>query len=520
MPEEDNALSAWNSKATGTSLGRAPSKGETVLSRLRTRPRQRPFSHPLSHKETTVEELVDFEGPDDPYRPVNWPLKKKLITTVLYGVLTMTSTWASASFASGSTQVAQRFHVINEVAVLPTTLFLFGFGIGPLLFAPLSEVFGRKISVLPPVFISACFSFATGASKDLQSICITRFFCGFFGSAPVTNTGGVLADLYPPNVRGIALAGYAMAVVWGPCVGPLVSSALIDATGTWRWPQYFTGILQLSVLTLCTLLIDETYPAMLLVYKARRLRHESGNWALHAKFEEWDVSISALAHKFLIRPFQLLATPICASMAFYASFCYGLLYMQLGAIPIIFAEHRHWPAVSADLPFLGIAFGAILGAGVNVLNQKWYNVKWEAAGRRAVPEARLPPMMLGSFIFCGGQFIYGWTAAPEFPWIAPVIGLTMFGLGFFMIFQAALNYLVDTFTKYAASAIAVNTFLRSCFAGGLPLAVGYLYSRLGVGPAATLTGGVSALLIPIPFLFYVYGKRIRALSKWSKDSVY
>ena len=201
---------------------------------------------------------------------------------------------------------------------------------GPLLFAPLSEVFGRKITVFPPVFISACFSFATGASKDLQSICITRFFTGFFASAPVTNTGGVLADFYPPNQRGIALAGYAMAVVWGPCLGPIVSTALIDATSSWRWTEYFTGILQLFFLVIGLIFVEETYPPVLLVRKSRKLRHDTGNWALHAKFEEWDVSISELAHKFLFRPFQLLATPICFFMAFYASLCYGLLYMQLG----------------------------------------------------------------------------------------------------------------------------------------------------------------------------------------------
>lgn len=43
------------------------------------------------------------------------------------------------------------------------------------------------------------------------------------------------------------------------------------------------------------------------------------------------------------------------------------------------------------------------------------------------------------------------------PWIAPVIGLVLTGLGFFTIFQAALNYLVDTFQQYAASAVAANS---------------------------------------------------------------
>ena len=145
--------------------------------------------------------------------------------------------------------------------------------------------------------------------------------------------------------------------------------------------------------------------------------------------------------------------------------------MQLGGVPIIFGEMRGWPAVSATLPFLGIFLGACFGAAINSYNQTLYNKAYHAAGDRAVPEKRLPPMMLGSVLFASGQFVMGWTADPRFPWIAPVIGLVMLGTGFFTIFQAALNYLVDTFTEYAASAVAANTFLRSCFAGAFPLVV-------------------------------------------------
>jgi DHA1 family multidrug resistance protein-like MFS transporter len=256
------------------------------------------------------------------------------------------------------------------------------------------------------------------------------------------------------------------------------------------------------------------------VQKARRLRHETGNWALHARFEEWDVSFAEMARKFLFRPVQLLCTPICFLVALYASFCYGILYMQLGGIPIIFGEIRGWSQLVATLPFLSILVGAVLGAAANAYNQTLYNKAYHAAGNRAVPEKRLPPMMFGSVLFSAGQFIMGWTATPDIHWIVPCIGLVLMGTGFFTIFQAALNYLVDTFTAYAASAIAANTFLRSCFAGAFPLVVGPLYHNIGVGPGCTITGGFAALLIPVPFVFYVYGKRIRKASKWSAPSVY
>ncbi|KIX03113.1 uncharacterized protein Z518_06663 [Rhinocladiella mackenziei CBS 650.93] len=513
---EKSTRNGGSSFATGRSpdLSRTVTRRETILSRIRSRPPIGQFNHPLEHQKTTVDDLVDFDGPDDPYRPVNWEMKKKVIATALYGFTTMSATWASSAYSPGTLQVAEEFNVGTQVSTLGTSLFLFGFGVGPLLWAPLSEVYGRKNAVLPPMFVAACFSFGTGAAKDIQTIMITRFFAGFFASAPVTNTGGVLSDLFSSSERGIAIATYAMAVVIGPVFGPIVGAALVVQPGLrWRWTEYLTGIIQLLILVLDLIFLDESYPPRLLVYKARRLRHQSGNWALHAKFEEWDVSVKELASKFLVRPFQLLLTPICFLMALYASFCYGILYMQLGAIPIIFAEHRHWKPVPSELPFLALMVGAMCGAGINIYNQTVYNRKSEG---KVVPELRLPPMMLGSVLFSSGLFVTGWTAHPRYPWIAPIIGLTMAGLGFFTIFQAALNYLVDTFQRYAASAVAANTFLRSCFAGAFPLVVSPLYHNVGIPWGTSIFAFFAVGLIPVPFFFFTYGEQIRKRSKWSR----
>jgi MFS family permease len=93
-----------------------------------------------------------------------------------------------------------------------------------MIFAPMSEVYGRKPAVLIPYFISGCFALGTASAKDIQTVLITRFFTGLFGSAPVTNTGGVLGDLWSPQQRGNALVGYAFAVVAGPTLGPIAGS--------------------------------------------------------------------------------------------------------------------------------------------------------------------------------------------------------------------------------------------------------------------------------------------------------
>ncbi|KAH7122005.1 MSF membrane transporter [Dactylonectria estremocensis] len=487
------------------SLATEPSRIDTIMSRIRSRPIPE-FTHHLASMPTSANCLVDFDGAEDPYRPLNWPTHKKVLTTLLYGLITMSATWASSSYSAGTDLIAKEFHVSTQVATLGTTLYLFGFGLGPLLWAPLSEVYGRRVPVLTPMFIAVCFTFAAATAKDLQTIMLTRFWGAFFASAPMTNTGGVLGDLFSPAWRGVALAGYSMAIVCGPALGPVISTIVAQQPSLgWRWTEYLTGIIQSVILLIAAL--------------AQKLRHDTGNWALHAQFEEWQITFDQLARKFLVRPIQILCTPICFLITLYASFVYGILYMQLGAIPIIFQQVRGWDPIPAALPFLSIIIGAAFGCGLNIYNQFLYNKAYYAAGNKAVPEMRLPPMMLGSFLFCGSQFLIGWTAQPSVTWVAPCIGLAMLGMGFFTIFQAALNYLVDTFQAYAASAIGANTFLRSCVAGALPLAVGPLYHNIGVGPGSSITGGFAALLIPVPFAFYLYGKKLRAASKWSNGSV-
>lgn len=98
------------------------------------------FTHPLSHVKTSEAEIVDFDGPDDPYRPINWPFHKKVITTLLYGLTTMGSTWASSVYSPAVNQIAEEFHVSSEVSLLGLSFLLAGFGIGPMIWAPLSEV--------------------------------------------------------------------------------------------------------------------------------------------------------------------------------------------------------------------------------------------------------------------------------------------------------------------------------------------------------------------------------------------
>jgi len=126
-------------------------------------------------------------------------------------------------------------------------------------------------------------------------------------------------------------------------------------------------------------------------------------------------------------------------------------------------------------------------------------------------------MMIGSIFFAAGLFIFGWTSPSHIFWLAPCLGLVFMGFGFFTIFQAALNYLIDTFQKYSASAVAANTFLRSIFAAVFPLFVNPMFHHLGIDWASSLLGFVACGMVPIPFLFYVFGPRIRRRGRFTSE---
>jgi hypothetical protein len=214
LGRHSSALSVIRSRGSGARRTRSAtsSKRENELQPTTTR---EGFGHPLIHEKTERDALVGFDGKDDPYRPLNWTFRKKAMTTVLYGLTTAGITFASSVYSAAIPDISRDYNVGPEVSQLGISLMLLGFGLGPLVWAPLSELYGRKAAVLTPYFISAMFSFATGASKDIQSILITRFFAGFFGSAPITNTGGVLGDIWTPQQRGMAMVAYAIAVTGG-----------------------------------------------------------------------------------------------------------------------------------------------------------------------------------------------------------------------------------------------------------------------------------------------------------------
>ncbi|KAK5996387.1 Major facilitator superfamily multidrug transporter FLU1 [Cladobotryum mycophilum] len=460
--------------------------------------------------------LVKFEQ-DDPENPHNFSTGKKSFLLFQMSLLAWVGSLGTSIITLAEPVIAAYTHTSNEVAVLMMALFLLGFAFGPLLWAPVSEVYGRKWSMLPPVFVLGLFSVGTATSKDAASILVTRFLAGIFGSAPISNVSAALGDFYGPKTRGIAMTVLAMCVVGGPTIAPVIGAAItVNPQMGWRWTEYIEAILAFAAVALCTLCLPETYGPVLLRRKAERLRKTTGDARWWHPHEQEKVNVNNIVTKYLSRPMRMFFTePMVACIAVYASYVYGLLFLTLEVFPIVFREQRKYGVVVATLPYLGIFVGVLCAIFINLINQPLYIKAMKKNKNRSVPEARLPPMIIGVVLFAVGLFWFGWTANPKYHWAIPTVAAGFIGAGFNVVFQQCLNFLVDTYGPYAASALAANTFLRSLLACALPLAARPMFISMGVGPAASLLGGLSCLALPMPFVFMKYGLALRKRSKFA-----
>jgi len=128
--------------------------------------------------------------------------------------------------------------------------------------------------------------------------------------------------------------------------------------------------------------------------------------------------------------------------------------------------------------------------------------------------------MFGAVCLPVGLFWFAWTCTPSHHWILPVMAGAPFGTGVALVMQGATQYLMDAYQIYAASALAATVVLRSICACFFPLVIPTMYKNLGDHWAGTVFAILTAICMPLPWLFWAYGPAIRNRSRYAiKDVV-
>ncbi|KAF7192692.1 Major facilitator superfamily multidrug transporter mdrA [Pseudocercospora fuligena] len=458
--------------------------------------------------------IISFSknDPDDPY---NWSKPKKIYVVILGSLVVINSTISSSLPSLASTQLQSHFNVQNDFQlVLPNSIFLVGYIFGPMLWAPLSENYGRRYIIICTYLSFTIWVLASALAPNWTGFLFFRFLTGFFGSTPISLTGGLFADILEnPVWRGRSIAWFMALASFGPALAPIPSGYL--ALYSWRWPFWF-GTIFAGACAVPLLFLPETYGPRILLLKARKMRKE-GKGEVYAELEMKHTSTRQLFTQVLGRPLRMmLAEPIVSACCLYLSLIYAIQFMLFQSYSVIFPPIYGFGPGQTGLAFLAIALGNLPIALLFVLWWDGYLRRAKAASKAwAFKEEyqRLPLAILGGPLFAAGLFWIGWGAREDVHWIVPILGGLPLGIGFVLIFVALANYIVDSYTTLSASALGGTSIARSTFGVVLPFAARPMYETLGVAWACSLLGFLGFACCLIPFVFIRYGPALRARSK-------
>lgn len=417
----------------------------------------------------------------------------------------------------------ERFGVGLDASLVPLTVYVLGLGFGPVMSAPLSETYGRRAVYIIFFLPSLLFTLGAGLAQNFGTLVVCRFFAGLLGSSCLAVGAGTNSDLWAHFSRAVASSIFIMAPFLGPALGPAIGGYVAMKKG-WRWTQWvilFWGALAYAI----TLPSKETYKKVILEHRAKKL-------GLTPPPNPLPPGISKLKFILMVtvfRPLHMLFTEsIVAFLSIYTAFNFSVLFAFFAAFPLVFQspypelQIYHFNLGESGLVFLGLGLGVALGTIMFIiLDRLIYRRK--VLERRATgdmtplpPEERLYAAMLGSFLLPISLFWFGWTARADVHWISPILATIPFGMGNLLVFCSSILYLIDTYgPRSGASAAAANGVLRYVIGAVFPLFAVQMYRALGVGWATSLLSFVTVALLPIPWVLWKWGPRIRRRSSYN-----
>jgi len=453
--------------------------------------------------------IVDWDGEKDPENPRNWSRGKKLMNVGIISVSSLTSPLASSMVAPGVAALMREFHSDNRLlSSFTVSCYILGFAMGPLVLAPLSELYGRRYVYLGAWLTSFGFTIGCAKAPSLGAFIVFRTLAGCGGVVAQVNGGGTIVDIYDVKHRGTAMSVFAMGPLLGPVIGPIGGGFLAQAKG-WRWVFWFLSILFGVSTIVGTLFLRETYAPTLLERKTKRLIKETGNQNLESKLAikktPKDIFWTAIR-----RPLAMLFhDPIVVILSIYIAIVFAFLYLLFATFPSVFAEQYGFSVGIQGLAYIGLGAGCLAGSVFTAFTSDRISIALAKKHGAPKPEYRLVTVMLTCWACPVGLFWYGWAADAKVHWIVPILGTGLFGIGIFGVMMPIQTYLIDSYKRYAASALAASTLLRSILGALLPLAGQGLYKKLGYGWGNSLLGFIGLAMLPFPFLFYRYGEAIR-----------
>lgn len=432
----------------------------------------------------------------------------------------------------------REFGIPRTQALLSLTLYTMGIAIGPLFIAPLSEVFGRKYVYVASLTMLLAFTGGAGAAQSFGTLLACRLLAGILGSSTVAIGAGTIADVWALGKSGgTASLFFILGPFLGPTLGPLAGAYILhDRKDDWRWTMWLLMIVGAPI-WIGSIIMSETSHTILTQRYGYVQELASGKGLFAAAAEKVLIGIK--------RPTKMLCTePIVISLSLYTAFAYATVFSYFGSASYVLQRYYHFNTREVGLSFISVIIGYLLAALMFGTFDKTLFAKAVAAGNgTAAPEHRLYAGMVGSIFLPISLFWYAWEVKMNGNWAALVAAGIPFGLGSFSIFVSicltlrsflliilscrrsrtwlmytkpelqlqvsSFKFLLRISPSDFLTAIAANGVLRYLLGAVFPLFTIQMYQSLGPHWASSIFAFIAVLLMPIPWLLFKFGHKLR-----------
>jgi MFS family permease len=470
---------------------------------------------------------IDWNS-SDPENPFNWPFRKKCIITIIGILATFTTIMNGTMITVAHADINDEFGVSD--ATFPNsywyvTSWALGGGLAGLIVLPLMEDNGVRPAFLTTYIVFILLILPQALAKNFATLVVSRFFTGGCCSVLGNTAAALIGNIWEGDrARTIPMSVFVTCYLAGASVGPVIAAVIFENLG-WRWISWMQIIWFGALFPVYVILFKESRGEIILQRRAKKLQNQ-GEFVRGPMDEKTGVKDGILTKVVLStkRPLRMLFTePVLFVFTLWSSFMLGTVYLFTQSVEQVFSGLYGWTTSQAGYVQASIVIGELLGLSGALLSAKLY---FDSAQRNIevpgtpIPEARLYVSVVAGLVgVAGGMFVYGWTSYPSIPWIAPTIGLAMVGFGIDVVVISIADYIMDSYAKYAGSAIAAVVLGENVFSAFLPLATQSMYGNLGYRWASSLLGFLALVLALAPVVIILKGRELRERSPFMKEAM-
>ena len=479
---------------------------------------------PLQRVESKDDDyIIDFDPAFDAENPLDWPRAYKWAVVALLAFMAFTVTFTCIGVVPVAGRIVQDLnpdhHADKSASVLLVTIWELGEAAGPLLIAPLSEIYGRYVVVNVANVLFILVTVLAALCQSTHLFIAMRALTGVAVMSNVLNPA-IVGDIFVSEQRGTAMSVIMLAPLTGGALGPAIAGAVAENIG-WRAVMWGSVLLAGVCEVLFLACFRETYKVVILRRRAAGLRHETGNRLLKTAFDLEDDGLSSARKMWtaIMRPAVVFfGSPVLQGVSLFGSMTFTFFYIMSTSLPDILQDIYHLSPTQTGAAFVTFSVGAVISVTFcNVaLDRIYIYLKHHSKDGRGQPEFRLPLVIIGSVTLPLVVSGYGWVAQVQGPLPVLLLAIVFLGATLMLAFLPLLTYVVDATGVYSASAMTALIVTRCLVGTFLPLTTGPLVREFGYGWGFSILGAIALGLAPIPMAVFGYGASWRQRSEYTR----